>query len=165
MNCECKNQKGFTLIELLTGLAVMTIMLSVALPLLSNMTTMTARGQQNNNGMQEARWALQLMANDIRAGNVITTPTTDNTNSATLAFERWNFPKTANTTINYSLINGEICRQEGTETRRPLTDSGRAFIQNVTFRRADNGKNITITITLSNKIQAQQTVYLLNANN
>lgn len=162
MNRKCNNQKGFTIIELLAGLAVMTIMLSVALPLLSNMTIITARGQQENNGLQEVRRALLLMANDIRAGHVINTPAAADTNSATFTFSRWNFPAAASSSVTYSLVNNELCRQTGSGTRRPLTDGGRAPIQSVNFRKSVDGKNVTIAITLANKKKMQQTVYLLN---
>ena len=161
MKQECSNQKGFTLVELLVGMAVMAIMLSVALPLLSNMTTATARGQQANNGMQEVRWALQLMANDVRAGHVIDTPAAADTDSATFTFRRWNFPNT-DISVTYSLVKNELCRQTGAGTKRPLTDGGRAPIQSVTFRKSVDGKNVTIVITLVNQKKMQQTVYLLN---
>ena len=161
MKRECNNQKGFTLVELLVGMAVMAIMLGVALPLLANMTTATARGQQANNGMQEVRWALQLMANDVRAGHVIDTPAAADSDSATFTFRRWNFPST-DTSVTYSLVQNELCRQTGSGTKRPLTDGGRAPIQSVTFRKSVDGKNVTILITLVNQKRMQQTVYLLN---
>ena len=162
MNRKCNNQNGFTIIELLAGLAVMTIMLSVALPLLSNMAIITARGQQENNGLQEVRWALQLMSNDIRAGHVIATPAAANTDSATFTFSRWNFPDSASTSVTYSLVKNELCRQAGSGARRPLTDGRRAPIKNVTFRKSVDGKNVTIAITLANGKKMQQTVNLLN---
>lgn len=162
MNRQRKNQEGFTIVELLAGLAVMAIMLSVALPLLSNMTIATARGQQENNGLQEVRWALQLLANDVRAGHVIDAPAAANTDSATFTFRRWNFPAAASTSVTYSLVKNELCRQAGSGARRPLTDGGRTPIKTVTFRKSVDGKNVTIAITLENEKKMQQTVYLLN---
>lgn len=162
MNRQRKNQEGFTIIELLAGLAVMAIMLSVALPLLSNMTIATARGQQENNGLQEVRWALQLMANDVRAGHVIDAPASANTDSAAFTFRRWNFPDAASTSVTYSLVNNELCRQAGSGARRPLTDGGRAPLEGVIFRKSVDGKNVTIAITLANGKKMQQTVYLFN---
>jgi len=157
---KCK--KGVLLIELLVGMAIMTLMLSVVVPLFANVTTGINNGNVRNNLLQEGRWTLELMARDISAGFFILTPNSANTDSSSLIFQRWD---SAN--ITYSVVNGELCRQVGSGTQYPLNNSEKAVITSANFRRSSAGENVTITLTLSSNgrtAQLQKTIFLLNNN-
>ena len=157
-----KCQKGILLIELLVGMAIMALMLSVVVPLFSNMTFSINSGNTRNNLLQEGRWTLELMKRDISAGNYILTPSNANTDSSSMVFQRWD---SAN--ITYSVINGELCRQIGAGTQYPINNSEKAAITSANFRKSSSGENVTIALTLSANGQSaelQETVFLPNNN-
>lgn len=157
-----KYQKGTLLVELLVGMAIMTLLLSIVVPLFTNTTATINRGNTQNNLLQEGRWALELLKRDISAGNFILSPGSANSDSSSLVFQRWD-----SADITYSVVNGELCRQAGAGTQCPVTDSGKAVISSVNFRKSSSGENVTITLTLSANQQnttLQETVFLLNNN-
>ena len=68
------NQQGFSLAELLIGLAVSIIIITTTAVTLRNTINIIQTGTNNIDLLQESRWALSLMSEDIKSGYSISTP-------------------------------------------------------------------------------------------
>jgi len=172
-----KSKEGLSLIELLVGMALMGLLLAAVVPLLSTMVTITTKGMSNNDLMEEARWTMTVIAQDLSGGTLPNPGQAQITNS--LIFQRWdtgwNIATNAGTPISYSIpldankvTTNQVCRQVGSGTPYPLTDSNRVLATGLSFTTSANAENVTITLTLANPNNPAQsetvssTVFFLN---
>jgi hypothetical protein len=126
-------------------------------------------GMSNNNLMEEGRWAISAMTQDINCASAIVSPGSQTVTSSTLTVQQWQSPGTI--TVTYSIVNNsngnpELCRQVGAGTNSPLTDGNRVNVSSINFATGENNENVTITLTLTNANNQSETVsstiFLLN---
>jgi len=173
-----KRQQGISLIELIVGTALMMIILAAVSPLVSMLTKTGTKGMSTNDLMEESRWAMSVMTQDI-SGSV---PPGEGvgglpTYSPSLTLYRWDTGWSGNSgyPIVYSLVTtnnnpntSQLCRSVNGGTAYPLTDSNRAIATGLNFTTSPLGDNVTISLTLTNPNSPYQsetissTVFLLN---
>lgn len=156
------NQSGFSLTELIVGMAVGIIIISVSALTLANTINIVNTGNSNIDLLQESRWALSLMSQDIRSGYSISSPA-NNTAGNSITFVK---PNNLNQTITYSVINNEICRQVGSGKNYPVTNSSFASINTQNFSITNvNNTSLKINMTFSKSNTSQNmsdTIFLMN---
>ena len=103
------NQQGFSLAELLIGLAVSIIIITTTAVTLGNTINIIQTGTNNIDLLQESRWALSLMSEDIKSGYSISTPS-NSFEGHSLTFVK---PNNLTQTITYAIVNNELTRQVG----------------------------------------------------
>lgn len=157
-----KNQNGFSLIELIIGMTVGVIIISISTITLANTINNVTIGTSNIDLLQESRWTLSLITQDIRSGYSISTPATNSTGNI-ITFVK---PNDLNQTITYSVVNNEICRQVGNGKKYPVTNSSLGIINANDFIVTNiNNTSVTIDMTLSKnniKQNMSDTIFLMN---
>ena len=123
------NQQGFSLAELLIGLAVSIIIITTTAVTLGNTINIIQTGTNNIDLLQESRWALSLMSEDIKSGYSISTPS-NSFEGHSLTFVK---PNNLTQTITYAIVNNELTRQVGSGKKVPITNATIASINNNDF--------------------------------
>ena len=156
------NQQGFSLAELLIGLAVSIIIITTTAVTLGNTINIIQTGTNNIDLLQESRWALSLMSEDIKSGYSISTP------SNSFEGHSLTFVKTNNLTqtITYAIVNNELTRQVGSGKKVPITNATIASINNNDFVVKNiNNSAIKLTMTFTTGAVTQtitETIFLMN---
>ncbi len=174
------NNQGLTLIRLIVGMTLLGLIMAGITPLFSTSLDVMSNGMTKDSLLQEGRWVVDMIAKDISAIDInkITTPTlptaTTATTAATLTFIPFK-SSTPVTPVTYSVVNREVCRQEGTGIQRPMTDGKRNTNSSATlkFTRNIDGISIDIELTLTkadnkNRISTENiktTIFPLNNGN
>lgn len=63
---NCKQQAGFSMVELIVGLALMAIIMSGTVGMLTNLIQHGVQGVELIDKQQEARWAVNMISQDLR---------------------------------------------------------------------------------------------------
>lgn len=156
------NQQGFSLAELLIGLAVSIIIITTTAVTLGNTINIIQTGTNNINLLQESRWALSLMSEDIKSGYSISTPS-NSFEGHSLTFVK---PNNLTQTITYAIVNNELTRQVGSGKKVPITNATIASINNNDFVVKNiNNSAIKLTMTFTTGAVTQtitETIFLMN---
>ena len=156
------NQQGFSLAELLIGLAVSIIIITTTAVTLGNTINIIQTGTNNIDLLQESRWALSLMSEDIKSGYSISTPS-NNVEGHSLTFVK---PNNLTQTITYAIVNNELTRQVGSGKKVPITNVTIASINNNDFVVKNiNNSAIKLTMTFTTGAVTQtitETIFLMN---
>ena len=156
------NQQGFSLAELLIGLAVSIIIITTTAVTLGNTINIIQTGTNNIDLLQESRWALSLMSEDIKSGYSISTPS-NSFEGHSLTFVK---PNNLTQTITYAIVNNELTRQVGSGKKVPITNATIASINNNDFVVKNiNNSAIKLTITFTTGAVTQtitETIFLMN---
>ena len=156
------NQQGFSLAELLIGLAVSIIIITTTAVTLGNTINIIQTGTNNIDLLQESRWALSLMSEDIKSGYSISTPS-NSFEGHSLTFVK---PNNLTQTITYAIVNNELTRQVGSGKRVPITNATIASINNNDFVVKNiNNSAIKLTMTFTTGAVTQtitETIFLMN---
>ena len=156
------NQQGFSLAELLIGLAVSIIIITTTAVTLGNTINIIQTGTNNIYLLQESRWALSLMSEDIKSGYSISTPS-NSFEGHSLTFVK---PNNLTQTITYAIVNNELTRQVGSGKKVPITNATIASINNNDFVVKNiNNSAIKLTMTFTTGAVTQtitETIFLMN---
>ena len=156
------NQQGFSLAELLIGLAVSIIIITTTAVTLGNTINIIQTGTNNIDLLQESRWALSLMSEDIKSGYSISTPS-NSFEGHSLTFVK---PNNLTQTITYAIVNNELTRQVGSGKKVPITNATIASINNNDFVVKNiNNSAIKLTMTFTSGAVTQtitETIFLMN---
>lgn len=156
------NQQGFSLAELLIGLAVSIIIITTTAVTLGNTINIIQTGTNNIDLLQESRWALSLMSEDIKSGYSISTPS-NSFEGHSLTFVK---PNNLTQTITYAIVNNELTRQVGSGKKVPITNATIASINNNEFVVKNiNNSAIKLTMTFTTGAVTQtitETIFLMN---
>ena len=156
------NQQGFSLAELLIGLAVSIIIITTTAVTLGNTINIIQTGTNNIDLLQESRWALSLMSEDIKSGYSISTPS-NSFEGHSLTFVK---PNNLTQTITYAIVNNELTRQVGSGKKVPITNATIASINNNDFVVKNiNNSAIKLTMTFTTGAVTQTitgTIFLMN---
>ena len=156
------NQQGFSLAELLIGLAVSIIIITTTAVTLGNTINIIQTGTNNIDLLQESRWALSLMSEDIKSGYSISTPS-NSFEGHSLTFVK---PNNLTQTITYAIVNNELTRQVGSGKKVPITNATIASINNNDFVvKTVNNSAIKLTMTFTTGAVTQtitETIFLMN---
>ena len=156
------NQQGFSLAELLIGLAVSIIIITTTAVTLRNTINIIQTGTNNIDLLQESRWALSLMSEDIKSGYSISTPS-NSFEGHSLTFVK---PNNLTQTITYAIVNNELTRQVGSGKKVPITNATIASINNNYFVVKNiNNSAIKLTMTFTTGAVTQtitETIFLMN---
>ena len=156
------NQQGFSLAELLIGLAVSIIIITTTAVTLGNTINIIQTGTNNIDLLQESRWALSLMSEDIKSGYSISTPS-NSFEGHSLTFVK---PNNLTQTITYAIVNNELTRQVGIGKKVPITNATIASINNNDFVVKNiNNSAIKLTMTFTTGAVTQtitETIFLMN---
>ena len=156
------NQQGFSLAELLIGLAVSIIIITTTAVTLGNTINIIQTGTSNIDLLQESRWALSLMSEDIKSGYSISTPS-NSFEGHSLTFVK---PNNLTQTITYAILNNELTRQVGSGKKVPITNATIASINNNDFVVKNiNNSAIKLTMTFTTGAVTQtitETIFLMN---
>ena len=156
------NQQGFSLAELLIGLAVSIIIITTTAVTLGNTINIIQTGTNNIALLQESRWALSLMSEDIKSGYSISTPS-NSFEGHSLTFVK---PNNLTQTITYAIVNNELTRQVGSGKKVPITNATIASINNNDFVVKNiNNSAIKLTMTFTTGAVTQtitETIFLMN---
>ena len=156
------NQQGFSLAELLIGLAVSIIIITTTAVTLGNTINIIQTGTNNIDLLQESRWALSLMSEDIKSGYSISTPS-NSFEGHSLTFVK---PNNLTQTITYAIVNNELTRQDGSGKKVPITNATIASINNNDFVVKNiNNSAIKLTMTFTTSAVTQtitETIFLMN---
>lgn len=156
------NQQGFSLAELLIGLAVSIIIITTTAVTLGNTINIIQTGTNNIDLLQESRWALSLMSEDIKSGYSISTPS-NSFEGHSLTFVK---PNNLTQTITYAIVNNELTRQVGSGKKVPITNATIASINNNDFVVKNiNNSAIKLTMTFTTGAVTQpitETIFLMN---
>jgi len=156
------NQQGFSLAELLIGLAVSIIIITTTAVTLGNTINIIQTGTSNIDLLQESRWALSLMSEDIKSGYSISTPS-NSFEGHSLTFVK---PNNLTQTITYAIVNNELTRQVGSGKKVPITNATIASINNNDFVVKNiNNSAIKLTMTFTTGAVTQtitETIFLMN---
>ena len=156
------NQQGFSLTELLIGLAVSIIIITTTAVTLGNTINIIQTGTNNIDLLQESRWALSLMSEDIKSGYSISTPS-NSFEGHSLTFVK---PNNLTQTITYAIVNNELTRQVGSGKKVPITNATIASINNNDFVVKNiNNSAIKLTMTFTTGAVTQtitETIFLMN---
>jgi len=156
------NQQGFSLAELLIGLAVSIIIITTTAVTLGNTINIIQTGTNNIDLLQESRWALSLMSEDIKSGYSISTPS-NSFEGHSLTFVK---PNNLTQTITYAILNNELTRQVGSGKKVPITNATIASINNNDFVVKNiNNSAIKLTMTFTTGAVTQtitETIFLMN---
>ena len=156
------NQQGFSLAELLIGLAVSIIIITTTAVTLGNTINIIQTGTNNIDLLQESRWALSLMSEDIKSGYSISTPS-NSFEGHSLTFVK---PNNLTQTITYAIVNNELTRQVGSGKKVPITNATIASINNNDFVVKNiNNSAIKLTMTFTPGAVTQtitETIFLMN---
>ena len=156
------NQQGFSLGELLIGLAVSIIIITTTAVTLGNTINIIQTGTNNIDLLQESRWALSLMSEDIKSGYSISTPS-NSFEGHSLTFVK---PNNLTQTITYAIVNNELTRQVGSGKKVPITNATIASINNNDFVVKNiNNSAIKLTMTFTTGAVTQtitETIFLMN---
>ena len=156
------NQQGFSLAELLIGLAVSIIIITTTAVTLGNTINIIQTGTNNIDLLQESRWALSLMSEDIKSGYSISTPS-NSFEGHSLTFAK---PNNLTQTITYAIVNNELTRQVGSGKKVPITNATIASINNNDFVVKNiNNSAIKLTMTFTTGAVTQtitETIFLMN---
>lgn len=156
------NQQGFSLAELLIGLAVSIIIITTTAVTLGNTINIIQTGTNNIDLLQESRWALSLMSEDIKSGYSISTPS-NSFEGHSLTFVK---PNNLTQTITYAIVNNELTRQVGSGKKVPITNATIASINNKDFVVKNiNNSAIKLTMTFTTGAVTQtitETIFLMN---
>jgi len=156
------NQQGFSLAELLIGLAVSIIIITTTAVTLGNTINIIQTGTNNIDLLQESRWALSLMSEDIKSGYSISTPS-NSFEGHSLTFVK---PNNLTQTITYAIVNNELTRQVGSGKKVPITNPTIASINNNDFVVKNiNNSTIKLTMTFTTGAVTQtitETIFLMN---
>lgn len=156
------NQQGFSLAELLIGLAVSIIIITTTAVTLRNTINIIQTGTNNIDLLQESRWALSLMSEDIKSGYSISTPS-NSFEGHSLTFVK---PNNLTQTITYAIVNNELTRQVGSGKKVPITNATIASINNNDFVVKNiNNSAIKLTMTFTTGAVTQtitETIFLMN---
>lgn len=146
------SQSGITLIELVIGMAVMVIVLSGIGTLFTNLLGHGVTGSNAAVLQQDARWAVDMMAREIRYAT--NTPTVSGGNRLT-------FTINTNETVTYALGNVDgsaysqtLYRRVLNGTARPITEqTSRGSVEALAF--VVSGQTVEINLTLTKTVGAQ----------
>ena len=156
------NQQGCSLTELLIGLAVSIIIITTTTVTLGNTINIIQTGTNNIDLLQESRWALSLMSEDIKSGYSISTPS-NSFEGHSLTFVK---PNNLTQTITYAIVNNELTRQVGSGKKVPITNATIASINNNDFVVKNiNNSAIKLTMTFTTGAVTQtitETIFLMN---
>ena len=156
------NQQGFSLAELLIGLAVSIIIITTTAVTLGNTINIIQTGTNNIDLLQESRWALSLMSEDIKSGYSISTPS-NSFEGHSLTFVK---PNNLTQTITYAIVNNELTRQVGSGKKVPITNATIASINNNDFVVKNiNNSAIKLTMTFTTGAVTQtitETIFLMS---
>ena len=156
------NQQGFSLAELLIGLAASIIIITTTAVTLGNTINIIQTGTNNIDLLQESRWALSLMSEDIKSGYSISTPS-NSFEGHSLTFVK---PNNLTQTITYAIVNNELTRQVGSGKKVPITNATIASINNNDFVVKNiNNSAIKLTMTFTTGAVTQtitETIFLMN---
>ncbi|MBP9949264.1 MAG: hypothetical protein KBF39_04125 [Negativicutes bacterium] len=156
------NQQGFSLAELLIGLTVSIIIITTTAVTLRNTINIIQTGTNNIDLLQESRWALSLMSEDIKSGYSISTPS-NSFEGHSLTFVK---PNNLTQTITYAIVNNELTRQVGSGKKVPITNATIASINNNDFVVKNiNNSAIKLTMTFTTGAVTQtitETIFLMN---
>ena len=156
------NQQGFSLAELLIGLAVSIIIITTTAVTLGNTINIIQTGTNNIDLLQESRWALSLMSEDIKSGYSISTPS-NSFEGHSLTFVK---PNNLTQTITYAIVNNGLTRQVGSGKKVPITNATIASINNNDFVVKNiNNSAIKLTMTFTTGAVTQtitETIFLMN---
>ena len=156
------NQQSFRLGELLIGLAVSIIIITTTAVTLGNTINIIQTGTNNIDLLQESRWALSLMSEDIKSGYSISTPS-NSFEGHSLTFVK---PNNLTQTITYAIVNNELTRQVGSGKKVPITNATIASINNNDFVVKNiNNSAIKLTMTFTTGAVTQtitETIFLMN---
>lgn len=156
------NQQGFSLAELLIGLTVSIIIITTTAVTLGNTINIIQTGTNNIDLLQESRWALSLMSEDIKSGYSISTPS-NSFEGHSLTFVK---PNNLTQTITYAIVNNELTRQVGSGKKVPITNATIASINNNDFVVKNiNNSAIKLTMTFTTGAVTQtitETIFLMN---
>lgn len=156
------NQQGFSLAELLIGLAVSIIIITTTAVTLGNTINIIQTGTNNIDLLQESRWALSLMSEDIKSGYSISTPS-NSFEGHSLTFVK---PNNLTQTITYAIVNNELTRQVGSGKKVPITNATIASINNNDFVVKNiNNSAIKLNMTFTTGAVTQtitETIFLMN---
>ena len=156
------NQQGFSLAELLIGLAVSIIIITTTAVTLGSTINIIQTGTNNIDLLQESRWALSLMSEDIKSGYSISTPS-NSFEGHSLTFVK---PNNLTQTITYAIVNNELTRQVGSGKKVPITNATIASINNNDFVVKNiNNSAIKLTMTFTTGAVTQtitETIFLMN---
>ena len=156
------NQQGFSLAELLIGLAVSIIIITTTAVTLGNTINIIQTGTNNIDLLQESRWALSLMSEDIKSGYSISTPS-NSFEGHSLTFVK---PNNLTQTITYAIVNNELTRHVGSGKKVPITNATIASINNNDFVVKNiNNSAIKLTMTFTTGAVTQtitETIFLMN---
>ena len=156
------NQQGFSLAELLIGLAVSIIIITTTAVTLGNTINIIQTGTNNIDLLQESRWALSLMSEDIKSGYSISTPS-NSFEGHSLTFVK---PNNLTQTITYAIVNNELTRQVGSGKKVPITNATIASINNNDFVVKNiNNSAIKLTMIFTTGAVTQtitETIFLMN---
>ena len=156
------NQQGFSLAELLIGLAVSIIIITTTAVTLGNTINIIQTGTNNIDLLQESRWALSLMSEDIKSGYSISAPS-NSFEGHSLTFVK---PNNLTQTITYAIVNNELTRQVGSGKKVPITNATIASINNNDFVVKNiNNSAIKLTMTFTTGAVTQtitETIFLMN---
>ena len=156
------NQQGCSLAELLIGLAVSIIIITTTAVTLRNTINIIQTGTNNIDLLQESRWALSLMSEDIKSGYSISTPS-NSFEGHSLTFVK---PNNLTQTITYAIVNNELTRQVGSGKKVPITNATIASINNNDFVVKNiNNSAIKLTMTFTTGAVTQtitETIFLMN---
>jgi|GEM_PF-2618200 len=145
------NNRGVTLISLLVGITLLGIMMAGITPLFSTSLDLMSTGLTKDSLLQEGRWVIDIIAKDISVIDInkITTPELPTPTLAKTASTLTFTPFKSSTPITYSVVDKEVCRQEGTGIKRPLTDAKRDENASATLKFTRNSDGISIDIELT----------------
>jgi prepilin-type N-terminal cleavage/methylation domain-containing protein len=156
---NCKQQAGFSLIELVIGIALMAIIISSVVGLFTNLLMQGVRGADLIDRQQEARWAVNMMTQDVRYATAYTV-TTDP------AFLQVSVTNSIMGTvqITYNLSTAGILQRtvfdaaKNTTVTSPIGNANRGFV-------GDGDFNVTTTVDpVTEKVTQVTVVYKIRKN-
>lgn len=153
---ERLNQQGMTLVELLVGIAMMLIVISGVTTLLTNVINHGSQGKIAADMQQDARWAVDMIAREVRyAQNTPVTPTSGQLNFTNMVGDNITY---ALGETDSSIYSQTLYRRVKNGTANPVTEqTTRGSIQDPTkdILFTVSGQAVTISLTLTRGIGTQ----------
>ena len=138
------SSKGFTLIELLIYVALVSVIMVVTTDTFISLSKGQGQSEARSEVNTAIRFATDRIREDLVGASAVTVPAINSPSSTLQA-------TVGGTTITYDTLNGQLRRQEGSNTPEAVTGTN-IFVDQPTFTRIENYNSDLETTTTSIQI-------------